>query len=302
MSESSSCFLSSSSFKGYFETLFTVLWLSNQGYVVIGSCGNDDWAVSKAVDCTPVTMTMVVRVVETLKGPSAEPPTTPCWYWRSDSEFDEGCRQSRRLHPAGTGDPIRSLMRAVGRATDYTLLVLEIRFGVWWGLSAEPATTPCWYWRSDSEFDEGCRQSRRLHPDDNEDGEGADCTLYHPNSAVRRALAPLKWCWGRGWWCLRGWWGRRVSPGGLNLPPSSSFNGRRPHVSLVPSLRYHLFSTLIPIIFSIFALTLLFATWLFPPFTRFNVVDVNNQHFAVSHDPNSTFSYPLYDLKGTCPP
>ena len=44
-----------------------------------------------------------------------------------------------------------SLMRAVSRAADYTLLVLEI----------------------DAEFDEGCQQSRRLHPDDNEDdGEG----------------------------------------------------------------------------------------------------------------------------------
>ena len=40
-------------------------------------------------------------------------------------------------------------MRAVSRAADYTLLVLEI----------------------DAEFDEGCQQSRRLHPDDNEDGE-----------------------------------------------------------------------------------------------------------------------------------
>ena len=184
MSESLSCFLSSSSFKGYLETVFTVLWRSNQGYVVIGSCGNDDWAVSKAADCTPVTMTMVVRVAETLKGPSAELPTTPCWHWRSmrslmravgraadytllaleiDEEFDEGCRQSRRLHPAGTGD----------------------RWGVWWGPSAEPPTTPCWHWRSmrslmravgraadytllaleiDEEFDEGRQQSRRLHP------------------------------------------------------------------------------------------------------------------------------------------
>ena len=70
-------------------------------------------------------MTMVVRVVETLKGPSAEPPSTPCWHWRS----------------------MRSSMRAVGRAADYTLLVLEI----------------------DAEFDEGCRQSRRLHPAGTED-------------------------------------------------------------------------------------------------------------------------------------
>jgi len=65
---------------------------------------------------------------------------------------------------------MQSLMRAVSRATDYTLLVMNI----------------------DAEFDEGCQQSRRLHPDDNEDGgEGgrdtervisraADCTLYHP--------------------------------------------------------------------------------------------------------------------------
>ena len=45
---------------------------------MIGTCGNDDWAVSRAADCTLlVTMTMVVRVAETLKGPSAEPPTTP---------------------------------------------------------------------------------------------------------------------------------------------------------------------------------------------------------------------------------
>ena len=65
------------SFEGYLETLFTVSWRSNQGYVVIGSCGNDDWAVSRAADCTLVTMTMVVRVAETLKGPSAEPPTAP---------------------------------------------------------------------------------------------------------------------------------------------------------------------------------------------------------------------------------
>ena len=65
------------SFEGYLETLFTVSWRSNQGYVVIGSCGNDDWAVSRAADCTLETMTMVVRVAETLKGPSAEPPTTP---------------------------------------------------------------------------------------------------------------------------------------------------------------------------------------------------------------------------------
>ena len=42
-----------------------------------------------------------------------------------------------------------SLMRAVSRAADYTLLVLEI----------------------DAEFDEGRQQSRRLHPDDNQDGE-----------------------------------------------------------------------------------------------------------------------------------
>ena len=45
---------------------------------------------------------------------------------------------------------MRSLMRAVSKAADYTLLVLEI----------------------DAEFDEGRQQSRRLHPDDNEDGEG----------------------------------------------------------------------------------------------------------------------------------
>ena len=32
---------------------------------------------SRAADCTLVTMTMVVRVAETLKGPSAEPPTAP---------------------------------------------------------------------------------------------------------------------------------------------------------------------------------------------------------------------------------
>ena len=38
---------------------------------------------------------------------------------------------------------------AVSRAADCTLLVLEI----------------------DAEFDEGCQQSRRLHPDDNEDGD-----------------------------------------------------------------------------------------------------------------------------------
>ena len=41
-------------------------------------------------------------------------------------------------------------MRAVSRAADNTLLVLEI----------------------DAEFDEGRQQSRRLHPDDNENGEG----------------------------------------------------------------------------------------------------------------------------------
>ena len=41
---------------------------------------------------------------------------------------------------------------AVSRAADYTLLVLEI----------------------DAEFDEGCQQSRRLHPDDNEDGDEGD--------------------------------------------------------------------------------------------------------------------------------
>ena len=105
VSESSSCFLSSSSFEGYLETVLTVLWRSNQGYVVIGSCGNDDWAVSRAADCTPETMTMVVRVAETLKGPSAEPPTTPCWHWRStDAEFDEGCQQSRRLYPDDSED------------------------------------------------------------------------------------------------------------------------------------------------------------------------------------------------------
>ena len=39
---------------------------------------------------------------------------------------------------------------AVSRAADCTLLVPEI----------------------DAEFDKGCQQSRRLHPDDNEDGEG----------------------------------------------------------------------------------------------------------------------------------
>ena len=44
---------------------------------MIGSLRNDDWAVSRAADCTLVTMKMVVRVAETLKGPSAEPPTAP---------------------------------------------------------------------------------------------------------------------------------------------------------------------------------------------------------------------------------
>ena len=104
MSESLSCFLSSSSFKGYLETVFTVLWRSNQGYVAIGSRRNDDWAVGRAADCTLVTMKMVMRVAETLKGPSAEPPTAPCWYWRS----------------------MRSLMRAVSRAADYTLMTMKM--------------------------------------------------------------------------------------------------------------------------------------------------------------------------------
>ena len=75
---------------------------------MIGSLRNDDWAVSRAADCTLVTMKMVVRVAETLKGPSAEPPTTPCWYWRS----------------------MRSLMRAVSRAADYTLMTMKMVMSV----------------------------------------------------------------------------------------------------------------------------------------------------------------------------
>ena len=166
-------------------------------------------------------------------------------------------------------------MRAVSRAADYTLMTMKMVVRVaetLKGSSAEPPTAPF---------------------------------------TIRSSMLCSKWCWGQGCWCSRGWWVRRVSPGGLNLPPSSGFNGRRPHVSVVPSLHYHLFSTLIPIIFSIFTLTFplqpfpftfLFATWLFPSFIRFDVIDVNNQHFAVSHDPNSTFSYPLYNLKGPCQP
>ena len=122
---------------------------------MIGSCGND-WAVIRAADYraadyTLVTMKMVVRVAESkgrkqsrrlhpgdnedggesggVKGPSAEPPTTPCWYWRS----------------------MRSLMRAVSRAADYTLMTMKM---------VRVAET------------KGRQQSRRLHPDDNEDGEG----------------------------------------------------------------------------------------------------------------------------------
>ena len=91
---------------------------------MIGTCGNDDWAVSRAADCTLlVTMTMVVRVAETLKGPSAEPPTAPCWYWRS----------------------MQSLMRAVSRAADYTLMTMKMVVRVaetLKGPSAEPPTTP----------------------------------------------------------------------------------------------------------------------------------------------------------------
>ena len=67
------------SFEGYLETLFTVSWRSNQGYVVIGSCGNDDWAVSRAADCTLLVLEM-------------------------DAEFDEGCQQTRRLHPDDNED------------------------------------------------------------------------------------------------------------------------------------------------------------------------------------------------------
>jgi len=44
-------------------------------------------------------------VAETLKGPSAEPPTTPCSVvLKIDAEFDEGCQQSRRLHPDDNED------------------------------------------------------------------------------------------------------------------------------------------------------------------------------------------------------
>ena len=39
--------------------------------------GDTERAVSRAADCTLMTMKMVVRVAETLKGPSAEPPTAP---------------------------------------------------------------------------------------------------------------------------------------------------------------------------------------------------------------------------------
>ena len=169
------------------------------------------------------------------------------------------------------------------------------------GPSAEPPTAPWWRWRwwwGWRRHWKGRQQSRRLHPLPSE-----LCRSSMTGSTPMMLTAR--------WWCSRGWWVRRVSPGGLNLPPSSSFNGRRPHVFLVPSLHYHLISTLVPIIFSIFALiltlqpftfTLFFATWLFPSFIRFNIVNVNNQHFAVPHNPNGTFSYLLYDLKGTCPP
>ena len=74
---------------------------------MIGSRRNDDWAVSRAADCTLVTI-------------------------------DEDGGESG-------GDT----ERAVSRTADCTLLVLEI----------------------DAEFAEGCQQSRRLHPDDNEDGD-----------------------------------------------------------------------------------------------------------------------------------
>ena len=70
-----------------------------------------------------------------------------------DAESDEGRQQSRRLHPGDNDDGGESggdTERAVSRAADCTLLLLEI----------------------DAEFDEGRQQSRRLHPDDNEDGEG----------------------------------------------------------------------------------------------------------------------------------
>ena len=55
------------------------MWRSNQGYVVIGSRRNDDWAVSRAADCT----LLVLEI---------------------DAEFDEGCQQSRRLHPGDNED------------------------------------------------------------------------------------------------------------------------------------------------------------------------------------------------------
>ena len=56
------------------------------------------------------------------------------------------------MHPGDNDDGGESggdTERAASRAADYTLLVLEI----------------------DLEFDEGRQQSRRLHPDDNQDGE-----------------------------------------------------------------------------------------------------------------------------------
>ena len=46
---------------------------------MIGSCGNDDWAVSRATDCTLLVMNI-------------------------DAEFDEGCQQSRQLHPDDNED------------------------------------------------------------------------------------------------------------------------------------------------------------------------------------------------------